>query len=106
MFYKKLAGLVSGWDGPGPKQVKLCKEVKKVGFGLFNSINVLNNYYIDMITCSGGMNGYISVPAGDPYPRIFRSPIDGMEDIMDNEVMYANFKLIQSITKLIHAYNL
>lgn len=42
---------------------------------------------------SGGMNGYISVPAGDPYPRIFRSPIDGMEDIMDNEVICVIYQL-------------
>nr|GEY38312.1 5'-3' exoribonuclease 3-like [Tanacetum cinerariifolium] len=42
---------------------------------------------------SGGMNGYISVPAGDPYPRVFISPIDGMEDIMDNVVICVIYKL-------------
>lgn len=41
-----------------------------------------------MATCSGGMDGYISLPAGDPCPQVFRSPIEGMEDITDNRVMY------------------
>ncbi|KAK2971467.1 hypothetical protein RJ640_020873 [Escallonia rubra] len=44
-------------------------------------------------TCSGGMNGYISLCAGDPCPPIFRSPIDGMENIMDNQVICAIYKL-------------
>ncbi|XP_071703327.1 5'-3' exoribonuclease 3-like [Rutidosis leptorrhynchoides] len=42
---------------------------------------------------SDGMNGYLSVPAGDPCPRIFRSPIDGMEDITGNRVICAIYKL-------------
>ncbi|KAI5385610.1 hypothetical protein KIW84_072280 [Lathyrus oleraceus] len=33
---------------------------------------------------SDGMNGYISLCAGEPCPPIFRSPIVGMEYIMDN----------------------
>lgn len=37
--------------------------------------------------CSGGMNGYISLCAGDPCPPIFRSPVGGLEDIVDNQVM-------------------
>jgi hypothetical protein len=36
--------------------------------------------------CSGGMNGYLSPCAGDPRPPIFRSPVAGMEDIIDNQV--------------------
>ncbi|PNX62580.1 5'-3' exoribonuclease 3-like protein, partial [Trifolium pratense] len=36
---------------------------------------------------SGGMNGYISSCNGEPCSRIFRSPVAGMEDIMDNHVM-------------------
>ncbi|CAI9116906.1 OLC1v1018196C3 [Oldenlandia corymbosa var. corymbosa] len=44
-------------------------------------------------TCSGGMNGYISLCFGDPCPPIFRSPVDGMEDIMNNQVICAIYKL-------------
>ncbi|KAL3505385.1 hypothetical protein ACH5RR_035226 [Cinchona calisaya] len=42
---------------------------------------------------SGGMNGYISLCAGDPCPPIFRSPIEGMEDIMNNQVICAIYRL-------------
>ncbi|CAN4122961.1 unnamed protein product [Withania somnifera] len=42
---------------------------------------------------SGGMNGYISLCMGDPCPPIFRAPIDGMEDIMDNQVICAIYRL-------------
>ncbi|KAK9270496.1 hypothetical protein L1049_026076 [Liquidambar formosana] len=42
---------------------------------------------------SGGMNGYISLCSGDPCPPIFRSPIAGMEDIMDNQVICAIYIL-------------
>jgi len=42
---------------------------------------------------SGGMNGYISLCAGDPCPPIFRSPVSGMEDIMDNQVICAVYRL-------------
>ncbi|KAK4351891.1 hypothetical protein RND71_027409 [Anisodus tanguticus] len=42
---------------------------------------------------SGGMNGYISLCRGDPCPPIFRAPIDGMEDIMDNQVICAIYRL-------------
>ncbi|XP_024974126.1 5'-3' exoribonuclease 3-like isoform X2 [Cynara cardunculus var. scolymus] len=45
------------------------------------------------LEASGGMDGYISLPAGDPAPRIYRSPIEGMEDIMDNRVVCAIYKL-------------
>jgi len=38
-------------------------------------------------TCSGGMNGYISLCGGEPCPPIFRSCIASMEDIMDNHVV-------------------
>ncbi|KAL9266869.1 5'-3' exoribonuclease 3-like protein [Drosera capensis] len=43
--------------------------------------------------CSGGMNGYISPCAGEPCPTIFRSPIDGIEDVMDNHVICAIYRL-------------
>ncbi|XP_051123877.1 5'-3' exoribonuclease 3-like isoform X2 [Andrographis paniculata] len=36
---------------------------------------------------SGGMNGYISLGFGDPCPSVFRSPIEGMEDIVNNQVI-------------------
>ncbi|MFS8006639.1 putative transcription factor interactor and regulator CCHC(Zn) family [Helianthus anomalus] len=42
---------------------------------------------------SGGMSGYISPPAGDPCPKIFRSPIEGMDDITDNQVISAIYTL-------------
>ncbi|GMH13667.1 hypothetical protein Nepgr_015508 [Nepenthes gracilis] len=44
-------------------------------------------------TASGGMNGYISLCSGDPCPPIFRSPVDGMEDITDNHVICAIYRL-------------
>ncbi|KAK9065051.1 hypothetical protein SSX86_016434 [Deinandra increscens subsp. villosa] len=42
---------------------------------------------------SGGMNGYISLCAGDPCPPVFSSPVEGMDDIMDNQVICAIYKL-------------
>ncbi|XP_038715665.1 5'-3' exoribonuclease 3-like isoform X2 [Tripterygium wilfordii] len=42
---------------------------------------------------SGGMNGYISPCAGDTHPPIFRSPVERMEDIMDNQVICAIYRL-------------
>ncbi|KAG0452699.1 hypothetical protein HPP92_025363 [Vanilla planifolia] len=42
---------------------------------------------------SGGMNGYLSLCVGDPCPPVFRSPIKGLEDIMDNQVICAIYKL-------------
>ncbi|XP_028075955.1 uncharacterized protein LOC114278152 [Camellia sinensis] len=47
----------------------------------------------EMATYSGGMNGYIACCAEDPCPPIFRSPISGMEDIMDNQVICAIYRL-------------
>ncbi|KAJ7957854.1 5'-3' exoribonuclease [Quillaja saponaria] len=42
---------------------------------------------------SVGMNGYISPCGGEPCPLIFRSPVAGMEDIMDNHVICAIYRL-------------
>ncbi|XP_009591840.1 5'-3' exoribonuclease 3-like isoform X2 [Nicotiana tomentosiformis] len=42
---------------------------------------------------SGGMNGYLSLCMGDPCPPIFRSPIEGMEDIKQNQVICAIYRL-------------
>ncbi|XP_020203776.1 5'-3' exoribonuclease 3 isoform X2 [Cajanus cajan] len=42
---------------------------------------------------SGGMNGYLSLCAGEPCPPIFRSPVASMEDIMDNHVICAIYRL-------------
>lgn len=39
------------------------------------------------------MNGYICLSAGEPCPPIFRSPVSGMEDIVDSQVMCAIYKL-------------
>ncbi|GMQ01859.1 hypothetical protein CsSME_00048341 [Camellia sinensis var. sinensis] len=43
-------------------------------------------YKYQKATYSGGINGYIARCARDPCPPIFRSPVYGMEDIMDNQV--------------------
>lgn len=50
-------------------------------------------------TCSGGMNGYICLCAGDPCPPIFKSPIGGMEDIVDNQVMWdkSSYSVVRSL---------
>lgn len=50
---------------------------------------MLPDYFLMLFrdTCSGGMNGYISLCGGEPCPPIFRSPVAGMDDIMDNHVM-------------------
>ena len=58
-----------------------CSKIRRIQdiFGLFSDLL--------KATCSGGMNGYISLCSGDPCPPIFRSPIAGLEDIMDNQVM-------------------
>ncbi|XP_047326533.1 5'-3' exoribonuclease 3-like [Impatiens glandulifera] len=42
---------------------------------------------------SGGMNGYISLCNGEPCPRIFRSPVKGLMDIADNQVICAIYSL-------------
>ncbi|CAN6482583.1 unnamed protein product [Victoria cruziana] len=42
---------------------------------------------------SGGMNGYLSPCNGDACPPIFRSPVGGMEDITQNQVLSAIYKL-------------
>ncbi|KDP25015.1 hypothetical protein JCGZ_23998 [Jatropha curcas] len=42
---------------------------------------------------SDGMNGYITPCSGDAQPPIFRSPVLGMEDILDNEVICAIYRL-------------
>ncbi|XP_059665463.1 aquaporin NIP2-1-like isoform X2 [Cornus florida] len=39
-------------------------------------------------TMNDGMNGYIALCVGDPCPLIFRSPVTGLEDIMDNQVIF------------------
>ncbi|KAL5706535.1 5'-3' exoribonuclease 3 [Ranunculus cassubicifolius] len=42
---------------------------------------------------SGGMNGYLSLCNGEPCPPIFRSPVTGMEDINNNQVICAIYRL-------------
>ncbi|XP_042462935.1 5'-3' exoribonuclease 3-like [Zingiber officinale] len=42
---------------------------------------------------SGGMNGYLCLCGGDPCPPIFKSPVKGKEDIMDNQVICSIYKL-------------
>lgn len=54
-----------------------------------DNFKMLPDYFLMLFrdTCSGGMNGYISLCGGEPCPPIFRSPVAGMDDIMDNHVM-------------------
>ncbi|XP_026378565.1 5'-3' exoribonuclease 3-like, partial [Papaver somniferum] len=42
---------------------------------------------------SGGMNGYISLCNGDRCPPVFQSPVPGMDDIMNNQVICAIYRL-------------
>ncbi|XP_031494397.1 5'-3' exoribonuclease 3 isoform X1 [Nymphaea colorata] len=42
---------------------------------------------------SGGMNGYLSPCNGDACPPIFSSPVEGLEDITQNQVLSAIYKL-------------
>ncbi|KAJ0092719.1 hypothetical protein Patl1_26782 [Pistacia atlantica] len=42
---------------------------------------------------SDGMNGYISPAAGDSHASVFKSPVDGMEDIKSNQVIRASYQL-------------
>lgn len=42
---------------------------------------------------SGGMNGYLSPCLGELCPPIFRSPVEGLEDIIDNQVICAIYRL-------------
>ncbi|KAG4379465.1 hypothetical protein GLYMA_17G257100v4 [Glycine max] len=49
---------------------------------------------------SGGMNGYISLCGGEPCPPIFRSPVASMEDIMDNHVICAIYRLPDAHTHI------
>ncbi|EPS72841.1 hypothetical protein M569_01916 [Genlisea aurea] len=44
-------------------------------------------------SASGGMNGYLSLCAGDTCPPVFNSPIQGMENIMNNQVICAIYTL-------------
>nr|GEU37307.1 5'-3' exoribonuclease 3 [Tanacetum cinerariifolium] len=39
------------------------------------------------------MNGYLSLCGGDPCPPVFSSPVVGMDDIMDNQVICAIYRL-------------
>ncbi|CAN8240063.1 unnamed protein product [Cochlearia groenlandica] len=42
---------------------------------------------------SDGMNGYLSPCLGETHPPIFRSPMEGMEDILTNQVICCIYKL-------------
>ncbi|KAK6938938.1 Xrn1, helical domain [Dillenia turbinata] len=46
-----------------------------------------------LVMSSGAMNGYISLCSGDSCPPIFRCPVSGMDDIMDNQVICAIYRL-------------
>ncbi|CAH2067438.1 unnamed protein product [Thlaspi arvense] len=42
---------------------------------------------------SDGMNGYLTPCAGETHPPIFRSPVEGMEDILTNQVICCIYRL-------------
>ncbi|KAK9936485.1 hypothetical protein M0R45_013325 [Rubus argutus] len=42
---------------------------------------------------SQGMNGYLSSCAGESCPPVFQSPVEFMDDIMDNQVICAIYRL-------------
>ncbi|KAJ0255874.1 5'-3' exoribonuclease 3 [Hirschfeldia incana] len=42
---------------------------------------------------SDGMNGYLTPCSGDTHPPVFRSPVEGKEDILDNQVISCIYKL-------------
>lgn len=64
-------------------------EFQQTTFRTNHKFKIHLEYFLILFrdTCSDGMNGYISPCAGDTHPPIFRSPVSGMEDILDNEVM-------------------
>nr|CAB3472716.1 unnamed protein product [Digitaria exilis] len=80
---------------PSARLVKLNQE-----YYFLNFVSVFRKYGCTsksltpaLILYSGGMNGYITLCSGDPCPPIFRSPVDGLEDIMDNQVICSIYKL-------------
>ncbi|KFK41999.1 hypothetical protein AALP_AA2G199000 [Arabis alpina] len=42
---------------------------------------------------SDGMNGYLTPCSGETHPPIFRSPMEGMEDILTNQVICCIYRL-------------
>ncbi|KAG2254389.1 hypothetical protein Bca52824_084525 [Brassica carinata] len=42
---------------------------------------------------SDAMNGYLTPCSGETHPPVFRSPVEGMEDILDNQVICCIYKL-------------
>ncbi|XP_010494190.1 PREDICTED: 5'-3' exoribonuclease 2-like isoform X2 [Camelina sativa] len=46
---------------------------------------------------SDGMNGYVASCGGDSQPPCFSSPVEGMEDVLANQVICAIYKLPEDI---------
>ncbi|CAF2201796.1 hypothetical protein HID58_027845 [Brassica napus] len=42
---------------------------------------------------SDGMNGYLTPCSGETHPPVFRSPVEGKEDILDNQVICCIYRL-------------
>ncbi|KAF8109130.1 hypothetical protein N665_0102s0039 [Sinapis alba] len=42
---------------------------------------------------SDAMNGYLTPCSGETHPPVFRSPMEGMEDILDNQVICCIYRL-------------
>ncbi|ONK64599.1 uncharacterized protein A4U43_C07F27820 [Asparagus officinalis] len=79
--------------------INLCHPLSPCIFSLNNQFSQLSDKERDNIkvkidpVSSGGMNGYLSLCNGDPCPPVFRSPVEGMKDIMDNQVICSIYKL-------------
>ncbi|KAJ6826282.1 5'-3' exoribonuclease 3-like [Iris pallida] len=79
--------------------INLCHPLSPYIFSLNNQFGQLTEKdranvkeKLDPVA-SGGMNGYLSLCNGDPCPPVFRSPVKGMDDIMDNQVICSIYKL-------------
>lgn len=79
--------------------INLCHPLSPYIFSLNNQYGQLSEKEragikekLDPVA-SGGMNGYLSLCNGDPCPPVFRSPVEGMEDITDNQVICSIYKL-------------
>ncbi|KAI3937855.1 hypothetical protein MKW92_025261 [Papaver armeniacum] len=102
-FEVDMNGKRFAWQGiaklPFIDETRLLTEIKKVEHTLTEDEARRNSFMQNMFQrkidpkASGGMNGYLSLCNGDPCPLVFQSPVPKMEDIMNNQVMCAIYRL-------------